>query len=118
MTLSEMVKFHFSFKKLFSGFTEQQIIEVLELENAKNKQLRYFSSGMKQRVRLGLAILSDTPLLLLDEPTGNLDKKGVGWFRNLISDYSNERLLFICSNHQEQEYDFCRERLIMENYKI
>lgn len=118
MTLCEMIEFHFRFKKRSGDLSVKQIIETLGLEKAAAKQLRYFSSGMKQRIRLGLAILSDTPLLLLDEPTSNLDKNGIDWYRRLIGDYSKGRLIIVCSNHQEQEYDFCVDKIIMENYKI
>lgn len=118
MTLSEMVKFHFRFKKCRKGLPEKEIIEKIGLEHAVGKQLKYFSSGMKQRARLGLAVLSDTPLLLLDEPAGNLDKKGIDWYRKLVNEHSEERLIIVCSNNQELEYDFCREIIIMEDYKL
>ena len=72
---------------------------------------------MKQRVRLALAILSDTHILLLDEPTSNLDKSGIEWYRQLIQTYAQNRVVIICSNHQGQEHDFCRQQILMEDYK-
>ncbi len=92
--------------------SQKQIIETLELESAKGKQIKYFSSGMKQRVRLGLAILSNTAILLLDEPASHLDKNGIEWYRKLMTEYSGERLVVVCSNHQEKEYDFCLPHLL------
>jgi len=100
--------------ELFEEFT---LAELTQLENAKDKQLKQYSSGMKQRVRLVLAILSDTSLLLLDEPTSNLDKKAIDWYQNLINNYSKNRLIFVCSNQQEYEYPFCNKQLFIEEFK-
>ena len=72
---------------------------------------------MKQRVRLVLAILSNTPLLLLDEPTSNLDKKGIEWYKQLMSEYCSERIVMVCSNHQQHEYEFCKNEIVIEKYK-
>lgn len=72
---------------------------------------------MKQRVRLALAILADTPLLLLDEPTSNLDKKAIGWYQKLVTDFSKDRLIIVASNQQEHEYPFCNKHLVVEDYK-
>ena len=69
-TLPEMLKFHFSFKPLMPGYSIQQAQELAGLGNTGHKRLKLFSSGMKQRVKLILALLSDTRVLLLDEPAG------------------------------------------------
>ena len=116
-TLKECVDFHSKFKSFVSNFSNEKIIELTGLQNAKEKQLKYFSSGMKQRVRLALALLSDTPIVLLDEPATNLDKSGIDWYRNLISNYSQDRLIIVCSNQQHQEYDFCKTQLNIADYK-
>jgi ABC-type multidrug transport system ATPase subunit len=92
-------------------------MEITQLEKAKNKQLKYFSSGMKQRVRLALAVLCDSPLLLLDEPTSNLDKKAIDWYQQLVTDHSKNRLIIVASNQQEYEYPFCNKTLMVEDYK-
>ena len=117
-TLIESIEFQAQFKPFFKGLMTDQIVELIQLEKAKKKQLKYYSSGMKQRVRLALAILADTPLLLLDEPTSNLDKKAVEWYQQLVTDYSEERLIIVCSNQQEYEYPFCNKQLNIEDYKI
>lgn len=72
---------------------------------------------MKQRVRLALAILSDTPILFLDEPTSNLDKKGIDWYNELIQKYTSNPIVIVCSNHQKHEYEFCKQQLLVEDYK-
>jgi len=72
---------------------------------------------MKQRLKLALAFCSDTPMLMLDEPTANLDTQGIDWYLSLIQQFSRNRLTIICSN-QEHEYIFCDRRLNINDYKI
>ena len=73
MTLKEFLEFHRGFKPFLKDITTEKIISILGLEKAANKQIRYYSSGMKQRVKLAQCIFSDTPVVLLDEPCTNLD---------------------------------------------
>ena len=70
------------------------------------KPIATFSSGMKQRVKLALSVMSDTPLLILDEPFTNLDKAGEHFFYDLIENFGHNRLLMIASNRAE-EYAVC-----------
>ncbi len=116
-TMSEMLEFHSSFKPFLDGISVPEIVDLLELEKSKNKELKYFSSGMKQRVKLSLAILSATPLVLLDEPTSNLDRAGVEWYQSLVHKYSSNRLFIVCSNQTKEEYFFCTQTLSVEDYK-
>lgn len=116
-TLAELVGFYLEHQLFQQQIDAKSAIRIMELEKAEGKPLRYFSSGMKQRVKLALAILSDTPVLLLDEPVSNLDHKGMDWYRQLISDYAGGRVVVVCSNHQTVEYDFCIDQLVVEDYK-
>jgi ABC-type multidrug transport system ATPase subunit len=115
-TLSELIDFHFRFKKYRKGFNREAVIELLGLKNSEFKAIKYFSSGMKQRVKLALAFCSDTAILLLDEPSSNLDQQGFEWYLSLASTLSSERVVIICSN-QEQEYSFCMHTVNMADYK-
>lgn len=115
-SLTEMIDFHFQFKKYVTGMDRHKTIELLQMEASKSKLLRYFSSGMKQRVKLALAFCADTPLLMLDEPTANLDAQGIDWYLQLIEKFAANRLTIICSN-QEHEYDFCQNKLNILDYK-
>jgi ABC-type multidrug transport system ATPase subunit len=115
-TLSEIIDFHFRFKTYRKGFDKANLMDLLALKNSESKALKHFSSGMKQRVKLALAFCSDTELLLLDEPSSNLDQQGLDWYLNLASNHSSDRLLIICSN-QEQEYSFCENRINLSDYK-
>lgn len=115
-TLQEILQFHFRFKEYMPGMHQQNVFELLELPKQKHKLLRDFSSGMKQRVKLVLALLSNAPVVLLDEPTTNLDATSVDWYLGLIKKYTQNKLLLIASNMQ-REYAFCDEVLDIIQYK-
>ncbi len=114
-SLKETLNFHSKFKPLLLGNTE--IIELAYLDKATEKPIKHFSSGMKQRVRLALAVLSDCPILFLDEPTSNLDSKGISWYKEIIEKYAKNKLIFVGSNNQENEYFFCTKSINIEAYK-
>jgi ABC-type multidrug transport system ATPase subunit len=114
-TLSELIHFHFSVKKPINNLSESAILQKSGLTHAADRRISYFSSGMKQRVRLILAILSDTPLLLLDEPLSNLDSRASEWYRALLEEFGGSRTILVSSNHQEPEYFFCNRRLLIED---
>lgn len=116
MTLTEFLHFHQHFKPFIDGFTPKRIIELVSLEKAAGKQIRYFSSGMKQRVKLAQAFFSDTPCLLLDEPCTNLDVEGIELYHRLIHSYTGNRLVIVSSNEM-QEYGFCEEVLDIMKFK-
>ncbi len=116
-TLNELLHFHFQFKNKVDGMDIQEMIKIMYLENSLNKQILYFSSGMKQRLKLGLCFFSDVPLLLLDEPVSNLDRKGIEWYRGLVKEFGSKRTILICSN-DAREYDFCDQILNIEDYKL
>ena len=115
--LMEMLRFHFSFKPMLPGYTISRALEMLDLKIAERKPIRLFSSGMKQRVKLIQAFLSDVPVLLLDEPTTNLDQAGIDWYLDLVRQFSYDRILIVCSNHQEMETSFCTGKLLIGEYK-
>ena len=116
-TLKEMLEFHFSFKKYLPGHDLASVTSLLEFPAMKHKQIRQFSSGMKQRVKLVQAILADVPLLLLDEPTMNLDKSGIEWYLELLRKYTGDRTVIICSNLHQTESAFASKALEIEEYK-
>jgi ABC-type multidrug transport system ATPase subunit len=89
MNVSEFFSFHFQFKRRLKGLSVDAIIRLLGLQDAKEKPMRYFSSGMLQRVKLAQAIFADTPVLLLDEPCTNLDEQGI-----FVLGYYHQRAAF------------------------
>lgn len=115
-SLKEIINFHFKFKNFAPGVDTKNLISILGLEKAANKEIKYFSSGMKQRTKLALACCTDTPILFLDEPTSNLDVQGMNWYRELIENFGKDRLTIIGSN-QIQEYEFCNQQIQIADYK-
>ena len=106
MTVTELLQFHQKFKPFLKDSNLQTMIKFVGLEQAAHKQIRYYSSGMKQRVKLLQAIFSDTPCLLLDEPCTNLDEEGINLYKKMITDYTKNRLVIVSSN-DPVEYEFC-----------
>ena len=116
MTVTEFLHFHAAFKPLLPGYPAKEIIRRVGLDSAAHKQIRYYSSGMKQRVRLAQALFSDTSIVLLDEPCTNLDTDGIALYRQLIHENTRDRLVIVSSN-DVQEYDFCEEKINIMGYK-
>jgi ABC-type multidrug transport system ATPase subunit len=115
-TLEEALKFHAGLKPMLPDMTPARLYEILALPRARSKEIRFFSSGMKQRVKLALAICCNTPVLLLDEPATNLDVQGVEWYKNLISQFAENRLVVIASN-DPHDAEFCPVHLNIMDYK-
>ncbi|MEQ9288657.1 MAG: ATP-binding cassette domain-containing protein [Cyclobacteriaceae bacterium] len=104
-TLDEMLRFHFKFKKITPGYQIGDLIEKMYLENSRNKHVGDFSSGMKQRLKLGLALFSQASVTILDEPTSNMDERGSEWYSEQIKEVVANRMLIVASN-QASEYTF------------
>ncbi len=115
-TLREMISFHGKLVPFRSGLSIPEIIALLYLDDSANRPIKQYSSGMKQRVKLGLALLSDTPFVLLDEPCANLDSNAMNWYDNLVESHKSGRVIIVCSNAQEQEYPFCSKQLVISDY--
>jgi ABC-type multidrug transport system ATPase subunit len=111
-TLKEMFLFHFLFKPAIREFTFQEFEEIIELKKQGNKYLHHFSSGMKQKIQLALALLTRTPFVLLDEPTAFLDSNAKQWFSSMLDNYAEDRLIIISSN-DPFDLEHCSSTLIM-----
>ena len=116
MSAVEFLQFHSKFKPFIPGKSVSEILTEVQLASASKKQIRYYSSGMKQRVKLAQAIFSDTPCILLDEPCTNLDVEGINLYKHLVESYAPDRMLIISSN-DVQEYSFCNQIIAIEQYK-
>lgn len=107
LTLIEHLKFHQNFKPPLLELDD--IIEQMGYPDARNKPVLEFSSGMKQRLKLALTFYFDGEILALDEPTSNLDSKGIEWYQSLVSG-EKKRTILIASN-QRYEYEFCKKQI-------
>ena len=115
-TLWEAIQFHQQFKPSINQLQPRDLLDILQFSTSKNKEIRHFSSGMKQRLKLVLALTSDTPILFLDEPTTNLDRQGMTWYHSLIEKFKGNRLIIVASNIEE-DYHFCNQEISILNYK-
>lgn len=116
LTMQEVVDFHFTFKKKMQGVALDQMIESIGLAAHLDKQVRHFSSGMKQRLKLILSLASRAPLLMLDEPCANLDEGGMQWYSEHIEKLTQNRTVIIASN-LPLEYALCNQHLAIAQYK-
>jgi len=113
-TLKEHLAFHNKFKKALCSHDE--MLALSNLAGAEDKLVKDFSSGMKQRLRLVLAFFYESSLLLLDEPTSNLDQDGTDWYLTMLQKVSDEQTMIIASN-QPQEYAGANQIISIENFK-
>lgn len=111
LTLKETLEFHQSLKPIPGLSSLKSAAEEMMLAKQWNGRIDSFSSGMRQRVHLYLAIKSQSPLLLLDEPTSNLDQAGIAWFEALLADNIGGRTVAVCSNLQGKETALCTQEI-------
>jgi ABC-type multidrug transport system ATPase subunit len=116
-TLREMVEHANFYKPFLNSLSAREVINETGLAHAENKFIRQFSSGMKQRLKLGLALLADTSVVLLDEPVSNLDQSAIEWFGSMVTRYGMARTIIVCSNAIKEEYFFCDQQINVADYK-
>ncbi len=114
-TLLEQLTFHFKYKPLKKGETLESVLSKAYLTEHRNKVIKHFSSGMKQRLKLALVFFAETPVLLMDEPTSNLDEKGIHWYLEQCKQLQDQ--LVVIASNQKREYDFCDEQININDFK-
>ncbi len=115
-SLLELLKFHFKFRKPYEGASVEQMLEEMYFHDSRKKLIKHFSSGMKQRLKLGLAVFTDASVVMLDEPTTNMDETGIKWYRDKILKLLDGRSVIISSN-QNHEYEFCENHIRLQDFK-
>ncbi len=116
-TLIETIEHQRIFKPFINNLSIQDVSKLMQLDHAAEKYVKNYSSGMRQRVKLGLAILADCPVLLLDEPCSNLDTNAIVWYQTMIAEFAQHKTIIVCSNAVKEEYLFCTNKIEIENYK-
>ena len=114
LTVEELLQFHSKFKNPL--ISVEEMLTENGLLNARKKPIQELSSGMKQRLKLTLSFFYDCDILFLDEPTTNLDEKGVEWYHSLIQRIDKMTTIIVASN-QKHEYNFCSNNINLANYK-
>jgi ABC-type multidrug transport system ATPase subunit len=116
-SLPELVEHCSLYKPFLKGIDTNSFLEISELAHTKQKAIKLFSSGMKQRVKLALAVLAEAPVVLLDEPASNLDKNAIRWYGRMIGTYAAHKTVIVCSNSIKEEFEFCTRELNLGDYK-
>ena len=101
-TLNEIIHFHFKFLSPINKMKENEIINLLEMEEYSNIKISNFSTGMKQKVKLGLALFSECEFTLLDEPCSNLDDNGIIWYHKNVEESLKFKKIIVASNNKNE----------------
>ena len=101
-TLNEIINFHFKFLSPINKMKENEIINLLEMEEYSNIKISNFSTGMKQKVKLGLALFSECEFTLLDEPCSNLDDNGIIWYHKNVEESLKFKKIIVASNNKNE----------------
>jgi ABC-type multidrug transport system ATPase subunit len=117
LSVKEMYCFQKNFTPYLNGMELEEFVSTIELSGAKDKLISELSSGMQQRLKLGLALLSRSKLVLLDEPCVNFDNKGRDLYKKLMEEYGAERTILIASNRDKDELNYCNRTIDITNYK-
>lgn len=104
LLIEEQIRFHMKFKAIAANNTPESLIELSGLKKHAKKTIRQFSSGMKQRLKLLLAMGFESDMLLLDEPCTNLDAIGVQWYQEMLKEFGGKRTILVASNNNPLEY--------------
>lgn len=116
LTIEEMVTFAFKFKDRYNGISEKEFYSRMELPVNKKSLLTELSSGQLQRLNLAIAIMSESKLLLLDEPSSYLDVTSKKWMNELIFNHAKSRLIIIASN-DKSDLVHCTKELNIEKFQ-
>lgn len=114
-TLIELLEFHSKFKKLKENYTIKDVINICSLDDFQNRQIKQYSSGMKQRVKLSLSFFFKNDIVLFDEPCSHLDENGIKWYQKYLSDM--EDCIVIIGSNQTNEYKNSTLTINIEDYK-
>ena len=115
-TLEEFLHFHSQFKTF--SIPLKEVIQLGYFEEHRNKYIRNFSSGMKQRAKLLLSLLTDASLTIIDEPTANLDDKTIRWYHDLVGKHAADKTIIICSNSPSVDAQFCTSTMNIEDFVL
>jgi ABC-type multidrug transport system ATPase subunit len=113
LTLNELIDFQ---KQMDDQPTAvdyyEELIQLFRMEKERDKQVRFFSTGMKQKAKFILNLSHSRPIWILDEPTSNLDPASVEYFWKFIQANKADRLILVASN-DPAEFHFADETIVL-----
>ena len=113
MSVAETITFYALLKKVPDGHDFSPLLTRLELDAHIHKPIRDLSGGLKQRLALALALLSDPPILILDEPTANLDIRAREDFLLLLLKLKQAGKTLVFSSHRLEEVTALADRILL-----
>lgn len=99
-TILEQIDYYIKFKSFSDDISSREAIDLAQMGSHQHKRIKQLSSGLNQRIRLMLALLTDVPILILDEPTSYLDEDTKALFKQLFHRFSKNKLVILASNDQ------------------
>ncbi|MDX1685579.1 MAG: ABC transporter ATP-binding protein [Saprospiraceae bacterium] len=115
LTGPEYVKHIKKFRPLRENTTTRDVLEIANLWIDRNKSIGQYSTGMVQRLRLIMAFMMKSEIIILDEPGSNLDSKSKSWFKELIRELRDDRTLIIASN-DASDLNSCDSSIDLSQY--
>jgi ABC-2 type transport system ATP-binding protein len=93
-----------------------EVLKLVDLEQAANKKAKGYSLGMKQRLSLAGALLGNPKILILDEPANGLDPIGIAWLRGFLRQLADQGKTILVSSHQLAEMQHTVDDVIIINH--
>ena len=94
-----------------------KVLKRVGLFERRHDLVKIYSSGMKQRLKIAFAIIHNPLILMLDEPTSNLDAEGIRIVDSIAEEYRNERILIIATN-DEHERNLCQNDINLDTQSL
>ena len=116
LDLLQQIRFHFSMRNFISGMDEQGLLELIDLP--QDRPISSFSSGMVQRLKIGLALSTDSSILLLDEACMNLDVQAMDWYAQNLKKWAQRRTVVVASNTEGKETETCTRKFRIEGHQL
>ncbi|MDT8306670.1 MAG: ABC transporter ATP-binding protein [Anaerolineae bacterium] len=113
LTVAQTLVFYARLKKVADGYDFTPLLERLELLPHVQKRVRDLSGGLKQRLALAIALLADPPILVLDEPTSNLDIRAREDFLRFLHDLRESGKTLVFSSHRLEEVIALADRVLL-----
>ena len=116
LDMKQQLRFHFSMRDYVQGMDEAALIDMLSLPY--DRPISSFSSGMVQRLKIGLALSTQSSILLLDEACMNLDRSAMDWYASSMKRLAGDRIVIVASNTEGLETETCSRRFRIEELNL